>query len=165
MNHTEVIDYIKQWSTDLIAIGHTDEDQRFFYNIDHIIEKKSNIKGFDLFNVVVEDRHRGRLGGHTDNLRDLPQYSFFILRQVKKSDYPDEELAYQQCKALGFKFVAYMRKDKDEEADTIARFVKDDEISYRRIGPQFGNFHGIELSFSISDNVNTEIVYNEDDYQ
>lgn len=168
MNHNDVINYIKTWATELKAIAHIDssnvKEKRFFYNIDEFKEVADNIPGYDVYAVVMEDRHRGRLAGNNNNIRDLPAYSFFIVKRVKKGDYPNEEVVFQECKSLIFKFRALLRKHTQEEANNIARYVDDGSFNYRRIGPELDVWHGCQISFAISDNVNDVILYDSDDY-
>lgn len=166
MNHQEVIDYIEIFARQLIAIAHTDAKPKFFLNIEHFIEKENEVKGSEKYRpvIVMEDRHRGRLEGNNDNVRDAPRYAFNIMRRVKKGDYRGEETAFDECKNLCLKFRARLLKDTHEEADTIARFVVPTSFNYRRMGPELESWHGCELSWEMSDNINDQCQYDPDDY-
>lgn len=164
MDHSEVISYVKKWASELNQIAHTDANKRFFYNIDEFSEAEDQIKGYDDYALVMEDRHRGRLGGNEDNIRDIPQYGFFIMKRVKNGIYESEEAVFQDCKALAFKFRARLRKDTHEEVNSIARFVSTDSFTYRRVGPELESWHGCELTWELSNNVNDEIIYDPADY-
>jgi hypothetical protein len=153
MIHTDVIAYCLDFATRLKEIQHTEDNTRFFYNIDEFIEKNSNIpKGS--FVMMMDDRHKGRIQGQS-NRRDYPEYGVYFLRKVGESDYADEEEAFSEGKQIALKLETKLNYEFHNESDTIARFIVDGSMTYRKEGPRIDNFHGCYFSFGLSDNINT----------
>lgn len=165
MEHSAVLTYIKTWATNYLAILYspTTRPWAFCHNIDELIEKQSSIPAAK-FTLVMDDMHTGAITGGTGNYQDRPKYGFMLMRKVRKTDYADEELAYSEAKVMAFKFIAQMRRDQEEQLNTIARFLEPGSIAYRRVGPQLENLHGCGITFDLRDNVNTIIQYNVNDY-
>jgi hypothetical protein len=164
MNHIAVIDYIEQWATNYIPIQHSEANKRFYLNIDQLRALHVNNVEAAIPFVLMEDRHTGGIGGNVDNFRDIPRYVFYILEKVEKDDHHEEEKAFDRCKIHAFKFIGRLRHDHDNEISDVGRFIQQGSINYRRVGPQLDNLHGCEISFVLSDNIESLTHFDPDDY-
>jgi hypothetical protein len=117
--------------------------------------------------VIAFTNQEGRFEyNHSDNIIDRNHYSFAIIGRSKIADYNDAEKIKEECRLIGKKFMAHLRKDAKLEAKGETgiglRYIDWGSVHHMAIGPIADNCYGVHWSFTIQESV--ELSYNSEDW-
>ena len=167
----KIVDYMLDCATRLKSIGHTQYDPRFFRcssiaNLEELLH--TGMAGSPC--VVVTDSPEGRLeDADSDNVQDRQYYSFAVFAHVDAGDFSKREGAIQLTKAVAFKILGKMKRDKKGENSCSfgifrvgLRNLEIGSVSYTTVGPFGDNFWGTDVSFTILNK--PDLLYNAEDW-
>jgi hypothetical protein len=161
MKHVDVVEYFLDIAVRLKELLHTNDDQKFARNADHLREKLKSELPCKSYTLVLDDP-QGR-SQYNGNHFDLPVYGFWIVRKVARGDYADEDTAFDGAKAIMWKILSKLENDKEEELTGLFRFYDFSSVSYKK-AVFSDNLAGIEVSFSAVDPVGSEVEYDDNDW-
>lgn len=167
----KIVDYMCDCAIRLKSIGHTEHDPRFFRcssiaNLEELLQ--STTAGSPC--VVVTDSPEGRLeDGDSDNVQDRQFYSFAVFAHVDAGDFSKREDSIKLTKAVAFKILSKMKRDKKYEnlgsygfPRVGLRNLDLGSVSYTTVGPFGDNFWGTDVSFTILNK--PDLMYNAEDW-
>lgn len=165
MEKFDFIAYMLDCATRLKAIGHTGANPRFFRvsGLSGLEEYMQKLNEAQYPAMIVHDNQEGAVGDRqfSDNFMDIPYFVFYIVSRPEYGNADASEAAKKTCKAIGFKIIAKMLRDKRRGLNGLS-FLNIDNIPYQTIGPIGDQAVGVMFSFTVSDQ--TDLLYNAADW-
>ncbi|REE01107.1 hypothetical protein [Marinoscillum furvescens] len=135
----------------------------FFHNIDHFKKEVSNLDKSSLY--LVMDEPKGGLSGQSnENIRDGQKFGFFIFSHVSNNDWEAEDAVYDQAKTAALKILGKVYHERLNQ-EGLFRFGNIDGVDYMKVGPEYSKWFGCFCTFTVSDNANDQLVYDENDWE
>lgn len=151
----DFVTYMRDCATRLKSIGNTEANEHFFRcsgiaNMEELLGSASAQSPL----LMVTDNPEGRLEDNdSDHVLDRQLFTFTVLTHVNSSDFGEREDAIKLTKAIAFKILGKMKRDKRKEGmRQISIGLRDLElgsITYNTIGPLGDNYYGTDVSFTI----------------
>ncbi len=155
--------YMLDCATRLKDLGNTENKPNFFRysSLGHLDEMLSLLGKIADTALGIPDNQNGSIGNNHDAAIDTPMYDFCIVKHVGVEDHDEREIAKAECKAIGFKILARMDRDKRLGANGLLH-LSFSNIPYQTIGPIGDNYFGVLFSVQVSDAA--PIIYNANDW-
>ncbi|MEM7298928.1 MAG: hypothetical protein AAF391_11755, partial [Bacteroidota bacterium] len=135
MTAIEARDWFRDVATRLKEIQHTDQDPRFFRNVDELKKRHRKLKKGDEVYLVL-DEPKGRLNGQDNqNITDFNTFGFWVLSYVASDDWENEDVIYDKAKTIMFKIYGKAWNER-VNFDGLFKRVDLDAINYGKSGPE-----------------------------
>lgn len=164
MGDFDFINYFLSISWKLTELHHSATNHHFsrVSSVAELGEFLANMRQAEGYQLIVVDNISGRfLDRRSDNLLIMPYFSFYVVKQATREDYDSKEEAIGGCVTVVKKILSKMFKDKREMLNGLTNLDRD-SISYNQAGPFGHNWYGVNVNFTIIDDV--DIVYSEADW-
>ena len=143
MNYSDYINYFEQIAIDFPEFGHTANDRHFYrHDMDEIFTKINAAKG----KLLALESFSGSLTGSADDVSNVIDGAFLVLKHAKPSNLDDREAALTETHALGNQIVAKMINDLYNEDPLIAGLGVS-SFDWGKVGPIFDNYYGWRFQF------------------
>lgn len=152
MERFDFQEYMLACAEQLKEIRHTEEERKFFRitGLSQLEELLFNLPDATFPAMMVDNNQNGNLTDKSpsDNVVDIPYYSFMIIDKAEFNDHDLVEAAKENCKALGLKIISRMIRDKRTMQNGLV-FLDVSSISYTTFGPIGDNTYGVSFSFTV----------------
>jgi len=166
MANFDFITYMLTCARELKDILHTDDEKRFFRitGLTQLEELLYDLPDACFPAIMVENNMNGNLTDRSpsDNMIDIPYYSFMVLGKAAFADHDLVEETKKACKTTGMKIIARMIHDKRIMANGLT-FLNVSSIAYTTFGPIADDTYGVSFSFTVSDQAS--VTYDSTDWQ
>jgi hypothetical protein len=166
MERFDFIAYMLLCAEELKDIRHDETNKRFFRitGLTQLEELLFNLSDASYPALMVVNNQDGNLADKSpsDNVVDIPYYSFMVIDKADFNDHDQVESVKENCKALGLKIISRMIRDKRNMKNGLV-FLDVSSISYSTFGPIADNTYGVSFSFTVP--WQADITYNTSDWE
>ncbi len=148
-NITEYVNYFQQAAVNNKLLLHVvgDKANKHFFNLD--IEEVLGGQRFEFKNyaLVLEDVDGGFADALSDNIREVPNCAFSIIKQfdVKMGSHTDKVTLLSDSLVIGKQIVTKLRKDR---MNRVLSHLDMNSFRYHKIGPVMGSAYGYRFTFN-----------------
>lgn len=151
MTLTEYINYFKTAAQNHKDILHVDGSDEHFIKI-NVQEVISKIKTTIKFPVVaIEMPEIGTVDQLSDNVRDLFEGAFVILKPANLTDYDAQFTVISECLEICNDFRSKMVNDRRKN---ILKHLDVNSFRFSEVGPVYNNLFGYRLDFRLNEPAN-----------
>lgn len=157
MTITELTAYFRNMSAMHTAIRHTDEQPRFFADIEDVLSKKGSSALSPI--VVMGPPEFEPVDKHIDNQQERAACSLFILDYVhaRGGNMASQLTAYDRCKDIAHDFASRMLEDERNQNTDVA-YVNIENFRIEPVGPMIENYYGVQFDVEIDSSI--DLSYN-----
>lgn len=148
--------YFEQVARKLKAIGHTDDNPRFFRirSLAGLDELLTNLPQASFPAIMVHDLVDGVLGDFSvsDNYVEEPQTIFYVLQKATFGDEASIDAAISNCRTIGYKIISRMLHHRNTAQHDLD-FIDLSSIPFQSVGPLGDQCYGMMYMLSVADHL------------
>lgn len=169
--------YMKTIAEKLKEIKHSDSDTaKKFFRISSVMNLEEMVDNFTNAGspcLMVEDNRSGRMmePQNSQSYLDNQNYAFLIIKHCQQFDASDREQIKKDCDAIMKKIISKFKNDRKYdlthpgETRTGMRDFDMNTVAYQTTGPLGDNYYGMLVQFAMISPINSELVYNTEDWE